>query len=652
MSFKDVIIKNFKYKIKSYSAFYSCSTFTITMFFIFTTLFFNNNIQTFLKDAGSGADIVLYIALVATFIFAVFFISYIQTSMKKSRSKEFGLLMILGMTAKDLGKIIIIEDLVLSASSIISGILTGMLFSRLVHMFINRLMELQVPYSLSYKSFILTLCAFVVIFTFVALWEWIKTRKLEISKLLKEQRRTEYSGDGSAAVLALGVLMVLSLAFYAVIAIKNRDYALNLKLTFSIEILGLLGVYLIIANLFPKLLCFIKKRKSFYNKNMIMLAEVKYSIGKNKKLIYVAAILSAVIIYSFSSSLGLFSIIENIVDSSNSSDIEYIEAFNINNFKQQELTKAFDEEKLTLRSRQDIKCLFLNTNGIKLDYQLPLIAISNSAFNELSSKVTDVPKGSMKFCGDIMNLPDANGNSVNVQAGTDNLKFTLLKPESLSVLSIGSYLQYKFILILNDQDYNQLEKVLPQPMLGTIHKYRFNNDWRSTKYILSKVSELSKESKNITGKTGIENALNVSGRYYEYDTMKKLYSIFIFIFMFLTLLFYAASILMLFLRQFESLERARRKYMQLRKIGITAHEFGKGILQEMRIIFLTPVVFGIILGYSFMLITESMVGGSSMADVFMKNAVIMTVAYILLQIIACELSGRKFLNSVTEKNNR
>lgn len=618
------------------------------IFFIFTTLFFNKNITTFFRDVGSGADVVLYMALIATFLFAIFFISYVQTSMKKSRSKEFGLLMTLGMTAKDLGRVIIIEDLILSAVSIISGILVGTLFSKLVHMFINGLMDLQVPYSLSYKSFIMTLCAFIIIFTLVMLWGWIKTRKLNISKLLREQRKTEYSGDGNIIALILGTFMVIFLVLYAISAIQNRDAALNLKFTFSIEILGLIGVYLLITNLFPRLLCLIKKRKNLYNKNMIMLAEVKYSIGKNKKLIFMVSILSTVIIYASSSSLGLFSIIDNIVDTSKDSDIEYVEAFNINNFEEQEITNTINEEKLKLKSKQDIKCIFLNVNGIKLDYQLPLVAISNSTFNKLSPKLTNVPKGSVRLSGDIMNLPKVNGGSIDVQAGKSTLKLNLLKPENLTVLSLGMYVQNKFTIILNDEDYNNLEAVVPQEMIGTIHRLNFN-DWRSTKDLFNKVTQLSKSSKEMAGKTGIENALNISGKYYGYLVMKKLYSIFIFVFMFLTLLFFVASVLILFLRQFETLERVKRKYNQLRKIGITKLEFRKGILQEMRIIFLTPVVFGIILGYSYMLITESMVGGGSLVKEFMKNAVIITSVYIVFQIIACEWSGRRFLNRVTEE---
>ncbi|MDP4090653.1 MAG: ABC transporter permease, partial [Bacillota bacterium] len=415
MTFKDVVIKNFKHNIKTYSSFFICSTFTITLFFIFTTLLYNNSVTTFLKDAGSGAQVVLYIALIATSVFAVFFISYVHSSMKKSRGKEFGLLMTLGMTARDLNKIIVLEDIILSAVSLFSGIFIGTLFSRLVHMLVNKLMDLQVPYSLSYKSFVFTFIAFFIIFSAVMLWGYIKTRNISISYLLKQQRSTEYTGNGSRLALTAGVVMTLLLVLDGLAAIRNRDVALNMKVTIASALSGLTGIYLLIANLFPKMLGFIKKRKKLYNRNLIMLAEVKHSMGKNKRLLYMSALLCAVIIYSFSSSLGLFSITEDIVDQSSSADIEYIEAGNINNFTEEGMNKLFREESLSLKNKEDVQCLFLKVEGLELDYPLPAVAVAESSYNKYSSGKTNVTSGSVRLSGDEINLPKVTGDTIVLQ---------------------------------------------------------------------------------------------------------------------------------------------------------------------------------------------------------------------------------------------
>jgi ABC-type antimicrobial peptide transport system permease subunit len=603
----------------------------------------------FLKDAGMGADMVIKVALMLTFVFAIMFISYVHTSMKKSRGKEFGLLMTLGMTARDLGRVIILEDLILSIVSFVSGVFVGALFSRLVHMFINRLMDLNVPYSLSYKSFILTFASFFIIFTVVILWGWINIIKLDISKLLKEQRKTEYIGDGSAAAFIFGIIMEIVLVTVAVIALHHRKVALNSKIILPTLILSLIGNYLLIANMFSKILNFVKKRKRLYNRNMIMTTEIKYSMGKNKKLVFMSTILCTLIVYSSSSSLGLFSIIGDIISSSHKFDIEYIQTSNVNTFKEDEVARLIKKDGLILESKDNLKCLFINTKGIDLQYQLPVVAISNRAFNKFSINKVKVEKGEVKLSGDVINLPkNANINS-KIQLGDDGEEFILEAPESMDILSNGMYLQNKFTIILNDEDFDKLQSALPKESLGTIYRYNVNN-WRKTKNLMNELTAMSNESKNIQDKTGIESTtISISGNYYYYLTLKRIYSIFIFVLVFLALLFYVASVLMLFLRQSESMERTKRKYNQLRKIGITKKEFGKTVIGEVRMLFLTPVVFGVIMGYSLMFITEAMVGGSALVEEFMKNAAIATAIYIVIQAVASELSARRYLNRVIEE---
>jgi putative ABC transport system permease protein len=644
VTFKDFAVKNFKHNFKTYSAFYICSTFTVAVFFIFTALFYNKTVSDFLKDAF--ADLILYMSLILTFVFAVFFISYVHTSMKKRRSKEFGLLMTFGLTAKDIGKIIVIEDSLLSGISIISGVLVGALSSRLVHMFVNRLLALDIPYSLSFNCFTTTIAAFVFIFSVVILWGWFGIRKLEISKLLKEDRETEYFGDGKVTGLLFGIITVLIMMVVAFIALNDRQVAMDPKITLPSVILGLMGTYLLIANILPKLLKLLKKRRNFYNRNMIMLSEARYSMGKNKKLIYLSTILCAVIIPCFSIAQGMSFNIKSMINSVNGPDVEYIEAFHVNDFSDVNVRNLISEENMIFKSKQDIKCIFINVDGLSKEDNLPIVAMSASTFNTIYSKNTSVQKGTARLSGDAFLLPNIKGNSLMIHTRNDILKLSLLKPEGVNVISIGEYEIHKFTIILNDEDYIRLEKQLPVGMAGVIHQYRIN-DWENSGGLIGKLTALSESTKKQNGVTGAGLSLGISGKYPGYIAFKKVNSIIIFVCIFLSLLFYFASILVLLLRQFEALERAKRKYRQLRKIGITKKEFGKNIFNEIRILFLTPVLFGTILSYAFILITIGLFGIPESRKLLI-NASLLISAYIVLQFVFCRLSGRAFLNKVTE----
>ncbi|MDP4089326.1 MAG: hypothetical protein Q8930_08680, partial [Bacillota bacterium] len=273
---------------------------------------------------------------------------------------------------------------------------------------------------------------------------------------------------------------------------------------------------------------------------------------------------------------------------------------------------------------------------------------AESSYNKYSSGKTNVTSGSVRLSGDEINLPKVTGDTIVLQGENSRVKLKLLEPEKLPMLSTGTYKQDKFVLILNDEDFNRLGTSMPKSMSGILHRYYFE-DWRATKDLYNKLTNLSAASRVSLENSSFTQSLGLAGKYNEYLMMKKLYSIFIFIFMFLSLLFYVAAVLMLLLRQFEALDRTRRKYLQLRKIGITRKEFGKAVLGETRILFITPVAFGVVLGYSLMLIAESMVGGADLVKEFMSKAVVLTVVYIVFQVIACELSGRRFLNRIIEE---
>ncbi|MBC7958913.1 MAG: FtsX-like permease family protein [Vallitaleaceae bacterium] len=644
MTFKDVVIKNFKHNLKTYSAFYLCSTFTITLFFIFTTLLYNKVITDFLNEIGMNMIFTMIMSLIS--VFAIMFISYVHTSMKKKRSKEFGLLLTFGMTSKDIGKINVIEDALLSGMTIGSGVLVGALFSRLVHMFVNRLMVSEVPYSLSYKCFVTTIIAFIFIFTVVILRGWLRTRKLEILKLLKEERKTEYAGNGKVLFLILGIVMVIGFILVAILATNNKELASKSIITIPCMFIGFGGTYLIIAHIFPILLAFIRRRKKLYHNHMIMLTEAKYTMEKNKKLIFLSTILCTIIITCFSSSLAIRLNIENSVDQGVGADLEYIEAGTINHFEDSEFKRIMSEENLQFKSETKFECLFVDAGFLSAINGEPLTAISESTLKSISTDKISVPKGTARLLGYAMFLPKLQDPHIIINKGISERVLAIENLVGISPISNGMYKTSKYTIVLNDEDYLLIKETLKAGMIGIVHRYDVDH-WVRSKGFIEKMTVLSEQSKKSNGAAGALMSLGISGKYIGFENFKKMNAIIVFTFMFLCLLFYFASILMLLLRQFEALERTRKKYNQLRKIGITKKEFGRAVFGEVRIIFLTPVVFAVILSFAWILLILAVFGMVGVAEI-MKKVVLFTSVYILLQFISCQVAGITFINRVTE----
>ena len=103
MTFKDVALKNFKSHMKKYIICFLCSSFSIMTLFVYSTLLFGDMLKSnsLSKD---GLDLLMYISMGAVIAFSIFFINYSTHAFLKSRYKEFGVMMTLGLNKKDILK--------------------------------------------------------------------------------------------------------------------------------------------------------------------------------------------------------------------------------------------------------------------------------------------------------------------------------------------------------------------------------------------------------------------------------------------------------------------------------------------------------------------------------------------------------------------
>ena len=115
---------------------------------------------------SAALAMIMSFGVVVMGIFAFIFLFYTNSFLLKRRKKEIGLYNILGMEKKHIGKILIIENVVISLSSIILGLLCGILFSKLVHLFLSWVFGVEPPFGIeiSWFAVIITLALFGVLF--------------------------------------------------------------------------------------------------------------------------------------------------------------------------------------------------------------------------------------------------------------------------------------------------------------------------------------------------------------------------------------------------------------------------------------------------------------------------------------------------------
>ena len=227
--------------------------------------------------------------------------------------------------------------------------------------------------------------------------------------------------------------------------------------------------------------------------------------------------------------------------------------------------------------------------------------------------------------------------SIEIFNGTVRKKIqitgTIINKNFRNEIVIGN----RIILVLGDGTYAEL--AAGGGSNGIIHDIRVD-DWRKTGVVFERLEELR------AGDNPLLQHFTIAGNYSGYVLMKRLYSTFVFVTNFISLLFFSASILILLFRQFEGIDKMAQKYSQLRKLGMTRREFRKYLGVQNGFIFIVPLVFGLFLGACLMLIIQSIMGGNDLYGEFWRVSAKVALLYVLLQLIFCKAVGEGYFKKI------
>ena len=128
----------------------------------------------------------------------------------QARSKEFGLLLLLGMEKKQLNRLVFLETMLIGAFSVASGILFGYAFSKFFFMIVREMLQLQsLPLYLSIKPFALTIGAFLSLFVIIAMTSVVFIREQRIIELMRGYLTSDDRQSYSTFKAILGIVLLV-----------------------------------------------------------------------------------------------------------------------------------------------------------------------------------------------------------------------------------------------------------------------------------------------------------------------------------------------------------------------------------------------------------------------------------------------------------
>lgn len=638
MNFRQLALNNVKGNWRNYKAFLISSCLSIVVFFMYASFIYHPDVVSgnisMKTMVTKGLESMNYIVV----IFSALFILYANSTFLRARKKEFGLLTLIGGTKSQLGRMIILEQMMLGSIAIVVGIGIGMLCSKLFFQALSVLLKIDktLPFVWNSKAVLITAGIYFILFLILSLFSVWTVGRLQIIDLLREARKQKVEPFAFTWLCVAGIGCIIA-AYVLCFQVTIMNFMM-----YFLPIVGLTigGTYLLFTQGSTVILKALQKRKqSFYTyPNMFVLSNLIYKMKDNARFLFVISIITAVV----SSAVGtLYVYFENmsaktvdITPHAISYEEKGVNTHNIiNEDTVQEIVKkhGFEDARelnfVKLPATQ--KVTFFNS-----EHEVPTAIISEKVYNaevrkqkrEEISEVHNAPGSATMIMSDMTNdlVKIDRTKPYEVTMNGQKQFVQLNEPTSYSVFNDDNY------LIVNDQDFEKYAKLVPDEEKTKYYGY-YIEDWKSTEEL---VLDLKKE-------IAPEKQGELKSSVLAYKNIREAGAITMFIGFFVAVLFFFFACSMTYFKWFNDKEQDRIQFKSLKRIGMTDKEIRKIALRQMGVIFFIPILIGAIHS-GFALHT---LGKMLYIDLWKSGAIVIG-AYILASAIYFMIAQRGYLKHV------
>lgn len=241
-------------------------------------------------------------------VFSLIFLFYTNSFLLRRRKKEFGLYNILGMGKKNLAIVLMWESLFIAVISIVCGILSGVVFSKLAELCLIKMLQGTAEFGMTVKFSSIWQTA--LIFAGIFLLIFINTlRQIHLTNPI-ELLHSENSGEKPPKanwLLALAGAVILGGAYYLAVTIEDPVTALTWF--FVAVVMVIIGTYLLFVAGSVALCKILQKNKKYYYKtnHFVSVSSMIYRMKRNGAGLASICILCTMVLVMVSSTVCLYS---------------------------------------------------------------------------------------------------------------------------------------------------------------------------------------------------------------------------------------------------------------------------------------------------------------------------------------------------------
>ena len=572
--------------------------FTIASFYILTSLSLGKNLDK-LPQGISATKQVLGFGVIVIAIFSAIFLFYTYSFLIKRRVREFGLYSVLGMTKKQIARILILETIFIAVITLVVGLAFGLLFDKLMLLVLLKLFTAGVSFGfvITPIAVFLTILLFGGIFFLLLIYTVIKISRLKIVALLKEENNGEREPKARLILAILG----LGLTGYGYCLAQTIQNPIKAITMFFIAVLAVIfGTYLIFMAVSITVLKLMKNNKTFYYKpkNFISVSGLLYRMKRNAVGLANICILSTMVLVTMGTTSALYAGSEEAYNTRFPRDI-IINGYRSTEGKLAEIEK--NVKKATQDAGVEVKDLvsynMLNVVGHLNGTEINYVSEFTGSFDKIKSIVVLELKDYNKVSkeqktlntGETLLFIDKKGkyeaNEITVQGVNLKIKEKLTDFPGALGTAAANIMDTYYVVVKDNADVKKIESALKKKLNISDGEGEIFN------YVGLNISDKSKEAKVIENFKQLEKEgnINIEGKAENETNFKGFYASFLFIGVFISMIFVVSQVVIMYYKQISEGYEDKGKFGIMRKVGLTDKQIKQSIRSQVLLIFFAPL---------------------------------------------------------------
>lgn len=303
--YRRLAVSNLIRNRRLYMPYFIATAIMSSIFFIIINTVFSRSVGS--MSYGGTMTAMLTIGVVIMCIYTVGYMLYINSFLMKRRKKEFGLYGILGLEKRHVGRIILLENVLLDSLSLLLGLLCGTVFGKLAFMALMTLVHTapDTSFVIAPMSYLVTVAIFIGIFIVCTIYNQLQVRLANPIDLINGEKKGEKKLRGVVPLTLLGLACLVG-AYYLAITVSTAVSAI--ALFWPLVLLVIIATYSLMAAGSQFVLTAMKKSKRFYYKprNFIAVSGLIHRMKQNASGLANICILCCMVIITMSGCLSLY----------------------------------------------------------------------------------------------------------------------------------------------------------------------------------------------------------------------------------------------------------------------------------------------------------------------------------------------------------